>query len=76
MNELNECVDCWVDVSVDEWNNTFHVPTEQNIDPVSQSVPLTDCNCRLIANLYDDADFTPQVIYDVRTQPRTVSKES
>jgi len=59
---MDGCVDCWVDVSVDEWNNTFHVPTEQNIDPVSQSFPLTDCNCRLIANLHDDADFTPQVI--------------
>jgi hypothetical protein len=40
---------------------------------VSQSVPLTECNCRLIANLYDDADFNPQVIYDVRIQPRKVT---
>jgi hypothetical protein len=60
-------VACWVDVSVDKWNNAFHVPTEQNIDPsvsqsVSQSVPLMGCNCRLSANLYGDADFTTQVI--------------
>jgi len=60
---MNECADWGVYALVDEWNNTFHEPTKQNIrDPVSQSVPLMDPNCKLIANLYDDAAFSPQVI--------------
>jgi hypothetical protein len=49
---MKEYVDCWVDMSMDGRNNTFHVPTEQNIDPVSQSVPLMDWNCRFSTNLY------------------------
>jgi len=59
---MKECADWWVYALLEEWNNNLHVPTEQNMDPVSQRVPLIDRDWRLIANLCDDADFTPQVI--------------